>query len=122
MCAAFFADQWLRAEILTSPDENFGVKLLFVDFGTIETVSIDNIHHIKAELCEMPRSCHRGALEFLKPFNDYKLERKIVKKFCELVTDKSLMAIISKVDEVSAVHLRSNPSYAFFLIVKIYLF
>lgn len=98
----------MRAEILTNPDENLGLKLLFVDFGTIEYVSIENIRHLKSELCEIPRLCHRGALDFIKPLNDYKMERKIVKIFVEMVTETSLMAVISKIDEVRAQYLKRN--------------
>lgn len=100
MCASFVSDRWLRAEVLSPPDENDRLKLLFVDFGTIDYVPVKNIRYLLSESCEIRRLCHRGILDFVEPVVDYKIELKIIKKFCEMVSNRSLVAVISDVDEV----------------------
>lgn len=90
----------MRAEILTPPDEDDRLQLLFVDFGTIDYVPIENIRYLRWDLCEMSRFCHRGVLDIVVPLNDHKMEQKIIKTFCQLVSDKSVMAVVSDVDEV----------------------
>lgn len=99
-CAAFFAGQWLRAELITQPNDSGRLKLLFVDFGTIAYVPIENVRCLTMDLYEIPRLCHRGVLDFIEPLDDHKSEQKIIKAFCEMVRDKSLMAVISHVNNV----------------------
>lgn len=114
MCAASVSDQWLRAEILSPPDEDDRLQLLFVDFGTIDYVPIENIRYLRADLCEISRFCHRGVLDIVGPLNDYKMEKKIIETFCQLVRDKAVMAVVSDVDEVR-LHL-DDVFRAFFLL------
>lgn len=99
VCAAFFCDKWMRAEVLGEPIDDL-VKLLFVDFGTIANVSIQNCRWLLAQFCELPRFSHRGALAFLEPIDNYKIEKAITKTFCKMVRDKSMMGVILKIDEV----------------------
>lgn len=60
--------------------------------------------YLNADMCEIPRLCHRGALAFVEPLQDDQVEKKVIAKFCELVADKSLMAVFSNVDEVSILY------------------
>lgn len=98
VCAAYYADKWSRAEILSQDSDR--LKLLFVDYGTIDYVPIEQTRHLYAQLCEPSRLCHRGSLSFLKPLWNAQLEKKIVKIFCEMVAGKSLIAVLTDVDEV----------------------
>lgn len=98
-CAAYYSEKWLRAEVIAEPDSD-QVKLLFIDFGTIGNVSIKNIRWLLSSLCDIPRLCHRGALDLLRPINNYKIERLVTKTFCEMVGEKSVMAVISHINEV----------------------
>ncbi|XP_037047610.1 uncharacterized protein LOC119082251 [Bradysia coprophila] len=97
VCAAFYANKWSRAEILSHDDDR--LKLLFVDYGTIDYVSIEDTRYLYADVCEIPRLCHRGALAFLEPLRNNQLEQKIIKIFCEMVADRSLIAVFSSVHE-----------------------
>lgn len=101
MCAVFYPNKWCRAEVITPPDDSYRLKLLFVDYGTIEYVSVETLHYISKDLCKIPRLCHRGALAFINPCVNYEIEQKIVKTFCELVADIPLVAVFSHIDEVS---------------------
>lgn len=99
VCAAYYAHKWSRAEILSHDNEN--LKLLFVDYGTIDHVPIEMTRYLYADACAIPRLCHWGELSFLEPLGNDQLEKRINKLFCEMVADKSLMAVFSKVDKVS---------------------
>ncbi|KAJ6638353.1 Tudor domain-containing protein 5 [Pseudolycoriella hygida] len=96
VCAAFVDDKWFRAEILTRPDEDDQVQLLFVDYGTIDYVSVEHIRHLSSELCSMPRLAHRGVLDFVKLTS---CDSEKINKFCDMIRNRSLMALISVIND-----------------------
>lgn len=83
--------------MLQLPDEDERVQVLFVDYGTIDYVPSGRLRYLRKEQCVMPRLCHRGALAFV----NNRSERNVIKQFCGLAGNKTLVAVFSHIDEVS---------------------
>lgn len=105
-CAALYDKIWHRGVIQDQPKDG-SVKIFFVDYGTVDQVSIDDIRYLLNSFCNTPKLCYRGTLDFIKPL-DYRWDIEATYFFHGLVENKKLIAGVSEVDREVSFHILIN--------------
>lgn len=95
-CAALYKNIWHRGEFQGQPKDG-SVKIFFVDYGTVEQVSIDDVRYLLDSFCKAPKLCYRGTLDFVKPLN-HRWDVDTTSFFIGLVENKKLVAGVSEID------------------------
>lgn len=97
-CAALYTGLWHRGEFI-GPVENGKVSIFFVDYGTVDEVNIGDIRYLLSSFCSLPKLCHRGTLDFIKPRQPVDRWTVDATSFLiELVQDRVLTAGITEID------------------------
>lgn len=98
VCAAMYANMWHRGEIIGSVEDG-KVGIFFVDYGTVDQVKIGCVRYLLNSFCTLPKLCHRGTLDFIKPRNtDQRWTVDATTFLISLVQDKKLSAGITEID------------------------
>lgn len=95
-CAAKYGQIWHRAEILEQP-KGETVKVFFVDYGTIDQVSVNDVRYLIDSFAAIPKLCLRGTLDFIKPRNS-RWVAEDTNFFKSLIEDAKLVTGVSEVD------------------------
>jgi Tudor domain len=104
LVAAYTYNLWHRAmviELISASDtEQSKVRLLFVDYGTIEDVRKTKIKYLFKEFLAFPRYGQRGRLVNLKPTLDKRMwSEQQVTRILDAFLNKEMMAEVVKRDE-----------------------
>lgn len=113
-CAALYENIWHRAEILEKPQRET-VKVFFVDYGTIDRVAITDIRYLLDTFSIIPKLCHRGTLDFVKPIN-HRWDNNATSFFLSLIQDRKLVTGVSEIDSKVNCHNYNNLQIHFNII------
>ncbi|CAD6998570.1 unnamed protein product [Ceratitis capitata] len=97
VCAALYKNLWHRAEILSPVIEN-KAKVLFVDYGTVSEVSVDDIKFLLTSFAKLPQQAIRGSLSYICPKNLHWCQESI-HAFLEMTFELMLYGKISEIHE-----------------------
>ncbi|XP_054736982.1 tudor domain-containing protein 5 isoform X1 [Anastrepha obliqua] len=101
VCAALYKGLWHRAEVLSAVIEN-KTKVLFVDYGTVSEVSIDNIKFLLTAFATLPKQAIRGSLSHIRPKNLHWCQESI-HYFLSLSCELMLYGQVSEIYEAKRI-------------------
>lgn len=97
-CAALYDNVWHRGEI-TGPVKDGKVGIFFVDYGTVDQVEIGSVRYLLNSFCALPKLCHHGMLDFIKPRSTDQRWTSDARIFLtNLIESKTLTAGITEID------------------------
>lgn len=70
ICAAPTENNWYRAQIISTSEENDTSVVKLVDFGGYLTVDNDQLKQIRSDFMTLPFQATEALLAFVKPTND----------------------------------------------------
>lgn len=82
--------------MLGEPKNGF-VKIFFVDYGTVDDVSVRDVRYILNIFCSAPKMCYRGTLDFIKPKSN-RWDVETTTFFINLIENKKLIAGVSEIN------------------------
>ncbi|XP_067633848.1 tudor domain-containing protein 5 [Eurosta solidaginis] len=112
VCAALYKGLWHRAEILSSVIDH-KTKVLFVDYGTVSEVYIENIKFLLTGFATLPKQAIRGSLSHIRPKNLHWCQESIncfLSMSCELMLYGQISEIYEEKRTVYMVLCDTNGS------------
>lgn len=97
ICAALFEKQWHRARIIEIFLNTDQVKLLYIDYGTVMTISIKEIKYLHKDFADVPSMIYRGCLSNIKPMQT-RFSSSATQCFHSKVSDKLLAGQATYID------------------------
>lgn len=70
ICAAPTENNWYRAQVISTSEENDTSVVKLVDFGGYLTVDNDQLKQIRSDFMTLPFQATEALLAFVKPAND----------------------------------------------------
>lgn len=78
--------------------ENDIVKVFFVDYGTVDYVSVSDIKYLPKEFSMLPKQAFRGSLSHIKPLKR-RWTRESICEFISMVSDILLYGRVESIEE-----------------------
>uniref|UniRef100_A0A1B0GK58 Tudor domain-containing protein n=1 Tax=Lutzomyia longipalpis TaxID=7200 RepID=A0A1B0GK58_LUTLO len=96
--AALYTGLWHRGRIISEPfqlEKRTMCRVYYVDYGTVNTVPVEDIRFLHKDFLEKPQLCHRASLSGILPYGDT-WNCEISRIFLAHVMDRELYAMAHK--------------------------
>lgn len=97
ICAAQYCKQWHRARILEIFLDSKEVKLLYIDYGTVMRIAINELKYLRKDFANVPTMAYRGCLSKIKPLKT-RFDSAATNCFHSKISDKLLVGQASYID------------------------
>ncbi|XP_050667190.1 A-kinase anchor protein 1, mitochondrial isoform X2 [Leptidea sinapis] len=119
ICAAPTENNWYRAQVISTSEENDTSVVKLVDFGGYLTVDNDQLKQIRQDFMTLPFQATEAVLAFVKPTNNAEWSSEALRIMAGLTAGQLLHAQVAGYDEggLPLVHLylTINPQQVIFL-------
>lgn len=120
ICAAPTENNWYRAQIISTSEENDTSVVKLVDFGGYLTVDNDQLKQIRSDFMTLPFQATEALLAFVKPANDEaEWSGEALRIMAGLTAGQLLHAQVAGYDELGLplvhLYLTLNPQQVIFL-------
>ncbi|XP_004924819.1 A-kinase anchor protein 1, mitochondrial isoform X3 [Bombyx mandarina] len=119
ICAAPTENNWYRAQVISTSEENDTSVVKLVDFGGYLTVDNDQLKQIRSDFMTLPFQATEALLAFVKPANNVEWSGEALRIMAGLTAGQLLHAQVAGYDETGLplvhLYLTLHPQQVIFL-------